>query len=137
MKLVLLLGRILFSLVFIFTIMSHFSSEAISYGAANNVPIPSILVPLSGIVACLGGLSILIGYKARAGAWLIVIFLVPVTLMMHQFWMVTDPMMKQMQMANFFKNAALIGSSLMIAYFGAGPVSVDAALGSKITVKYN
>ena len=57
----------------------------------------------------------------RAGARLLVAFLVPVTLAMHAFWAVPDPMMRMMQQAFFMKNLGLLGG----AYFGAGPVSLD------------
>jgi putative oxidoreductase len=90
---------------------------------------PTVLVLVSGIIALLGGLSILLGYKAKLGALLIVIFLIPVTFTMHNFWTITDPaqqMMKTIQMSLFMKNIALIGAALMIAYFGSGPVSIDA-----------
>jgi len=60
------------------------------------------------------------------GAWLIVVFLVPVTFTMHAFWAVQDPMMHQFQMAMFMKNIALLGAALLITQFGAGPVSLDA-----------
>lgn len=75
------------------TAASHFSSQAIGYAAAAGVPFPSLLVPASGIVAIVGGLSILLGYRARIGAWLLVLFLVPVTLTMHNFWAIKEPMM--------------------------------------------
>jgi putative oxidoreductase len=45
---------------------------------------------------------------------------------MHNFWTVTDPMMKQMEFANFMKNVAMAGAALFIAQFGAGPWSLDA-----------
>jgi putative oxidoreductase len=48
------------------------------------------------------------------GLWLIVIFLVPTTFIMHQFWKVSDPMMKMGETINFTKNIALIGSALML-----------------------
>ena len=73
----------------------------------------------------LGGLSILLGYKVKYGAWLIVIFLVPVTLALHNFWAVQDPMQAQLQMAMFMKNIALLGGALLLAYFGPGPYSVE------------
>jgi putative oxidoreductase len=73
-----------------------------------------------------GGLSILLGYKAKIGAWLLVLFLVPVTLLMHNFWAVKDPMMAQMQMAMFLKNVTMLGGALLISQFGAGRLSVDA-----------
>jgi putative oxidoreductase len=86
----------------------------------------SIAVPLSGVMAIAGGLSILLGYRAKLGAWLIVLFLIPVTLMMHKFWTVQDPMMAQVQMILFMKNVAMLGGALLISQFGAGSFSLDA-----------
>lgn len=126
MKAIPLIGRIFFSLIFLQTALSHFSAKAIGYAAAQNVPLPSLLVPFAGVLAILGGLSIILGYKARWGAWLIVLFLVPVTFMMHNFWTITDPMMRQMQMAMFMKNISMLGGALLITYFGSGPLSLDA-----------
>jgi putative oxidoreductase len=90
------------------------------------VPLASIAVPLSGVVAIVGGLSILLGYRAKLGAWLIVLFLIPVTLMLHKFWTVSDPMMAQIQMILFMKNVSMLGGALLISQFGAGPFSLDA-----------
>jgi len=64
----------------------HFKAGTIAYAAGQGVPLASIAVPLSGIVEFLGALSIVLGYKAKLGAWLIVLFLVPVTLSLHRFW---------------------------------------------------
>jgi len=103
----------------------HFGEPSISYAASKGVPIASFLVPLSGIIELIGGLSILLGYKAKYGAWLIVIFLIPVTFMLHNFWTITDPIAQQMDMAAFMKNVSMTGAALMIAYFGTGPLSID------------
>jgi putative oxidoreductase len=119
-------GRALFVAIFLFAGPGHFSSQVIGFAASKGVPLASIAVPLSGVLSLLGGLSILLGYRARLGAALLVAFLVPVTLMMHPFWAVTDPMWAQIERAMFMKNAALIGASLAFAYFGAGPFSLDA-----------
>jgi putative oxidoreductase len=126
MKIIVLLGRILYSAIFITGGINHLvNPQMVGYAASAGVPMPSLLVPLSGILALLGGLSVLFGYKARIGAWLIVAFLVPVTLMMHNFWVVTDPQMRMMQMVNFNKNVAMLGGAFMIAYFGSGPYSLE------------
>jgi putative oxidoreductase len=125
MKLIVLTGRILFSLIFIMTVFSHFKNETINYGASHGVPMPGIIIPAAGILATLGGLSIAFGFKAKIGAWFIVAFLVPVTFIMHNFWALADPMQQQMQMAMFMKNISMLGGALMIAYFGAGPLSID------------
>jgi uncharacterized membrane protein YphA (DoxX/SURF4 family) len=82
------LGRFLFALIFVLSGLNNFSRLAMGYAASQGVPLASLLVPLSGILALAGGLSILLGYHARLGAWLIVLFLVPVTVMMHPFWAV-------------------------------------------------
>jgi len=79
----------------------HFFSQEIAYAAQAGVPTPRLLVPASGILALAGGL---IGYRAKIGAWLLVLFLVWVTLVMHNFWAVKDPMMAQIQMAMLLKN---------------------------------
>jgi putative oxidoreductase len=123
---VVLLGRLLFTAIFLMAGANHFNKQAIGYAASQGVPLASILVPLSGILAIAGGLSILLGYRAKIGAWLIALFLIPVTVMMHRFWAVSDPMMAQMQMIMFMKNVAMLGGALLIAQFGAGPLSLDA-----------
>jgi putative oxidoreductase len=121
-----LLGRFLYVLIFLMAGPSHFSKQAIAYAASQGVPWASVAVPLSGLIAAAGGLSILLGYRAKVGAWLIALFLVPVTLTMHKFWGVADPMMAQMQMAMFMKNVAMLGGALLISQLGAGPLTLDA-----------
>jgi putative oxidoreductase len=70
--------------------------------------------------------SVLLGYRARLGAWLLMLFLMPVTVMMHNFWAVKDPMMAQIQQGFFLANLSRLGGALLIAHFGAGPLSLDA-----------
>ena len=122
---VVLLGRLFFALIFLMAGPNHFSSQTIAYAASQGVPLASIAVPFSGVLAILGGLSILVGYRARIGAWLIVLFLLAVTPTMHNFWTVSDPMMHQMQMIMFMKNLAMLGGALLITQFGPGPWSLD------------
>jgi putative oxidoreductase len=126
---VVLLGRFLFALIFLMAAPNHFAKQTIAYAASQGVPLAAIAVPLSGVIALAGGLSILLGYHAKIGAWLVVLFLVPVTLMMHKFWTVQDPMMFQMQMVMFMKNLAILGGALLISQLGAGPLSLDARRG--------
>lgn len=119
------IARLLLVALFLMSAPNHFQAGTIAYAAQQGVPFATILVPLSGILAIAGGLSVLLGWHARVGAWLLVAFLVPVTLMMHAFWAIPDPMMRQIQMAFFMKNLGLLGGALLIAYWGAGPVSLD------------
>ena len=123
---IVLLGRFFFVLIFLMSGPRHFMSQTIAYAASQGVPMASIAVPFSGLLALAGGLSILLGYRARIGAWLIVLFLALVTPMLHKFWGVTDPMMYQMQFINFMKNLSMLGGALLITQLGAGPWSLDA-----------
>ncbi len=122
---VVFIGRLLFVLIFLMSGFTHFAKQTIGFAASQGVPMASVLVPLSGIIALIGGLSILLGYRARLGAWLIAIFLIGVT-PMHKFWGITDPMMQQMQMVMFMKNLTMLGGALLITQFGSGPWSLDA-----------
>ncbi|MCE9537794.1 MAG: DoxX family protein [Bacteroidetes bacterium] len=126
MKYIELVGRFLYSIIFLRTIMNHFTADAIGYAVFTGVPVPSVLVPLSGGLAIIGAISIILGYKTKWGALLIVAFLIPVTLFMHAFWKETDPTEMQRQMTSFMKNTSMLGGALIISYFGAGPLSVDA-----------
>ena len=67
----------------------------------------------------------LLSAAARFGAWLIALFLVGVTPMMHRFWTVPDPMMHQMKMVMFMKNLAMLGGALLITQIGSGPWILD------------
>lgn len=126
MKVIVPIGRVLYSLIFVNSGFSHFSTMVVDYASAQGVPMATVLVPVSGIMAIAGGLSIFLGYKAKWGAWLIVVFLIPVTFMMHAFWKINDLAEQQVQMTMFMKNLSMLGAAFLIAWFGAGPVSLDA-----------
>ena len=118
-------GRILFSLIFITAAPRHFTHEGIQHAADLGVPIAWFLVPTSGVMALVGGLSVATGYKARLGAWLLVGFLVPVTSLMHAYWTLRDPAMIHVQQSMFAKNLSMLGAALLISQFGAGEISID------------
>jgi len=119
-------GRALYAAIFLAGSLGHFSRATIEQAAHQGLPFASFLVPASGVLALLGGLSVLIGYRARVGAAMLAFFLVPVTVTMHAFWAVPDPQAAQLQSVLFFKNVALLGGALLLIHFGAGPFSADA-----------
>ena len=123
--LVTFLGRLFFVLIFVMSGPRHFMSQTIAFAGSQGVPVASIAVPFSGLLALGGGLSILLGYRAKIGAWLIASFLIAVTPMMHKFWGVSDPMMHQMQLVMFMKNVSMLGAALLISQIGSGPWSLD------------
>jgi putative oxidoreductase len=119
MDVVFLVGRILFALVFLFsgsTIHLLKAKQGIEYARMYNVPSPELTVPLTGVMAVLGGFSVTLGVWGDVGALLLVAFLVPVAYFMHAFWKETDPQQRANQMAHFMKNMAMAGGALMLFY---------------------
>ena len=121
---VVFLGRLLFVLIFLMAGFSHFAKATNRLrrvrGCPDGLSTGAALGP-----ACVLRLSILLGYRAKIGAWLIVLFLLGVT-PLHKFWGISDPMMQQMQMVLFMKNIAMLGAAMLITQFGSGPWSLDA-----------
>ena len=123
MKYAVLIGRICYSLIFILASFGHFNSQTIQLASQSGVPFASLLVPLSGLICLIGGLSILLGYKAKIGAWLIITFLLSTSLIMHAFWSIQDPISASIEKIMFLKNISMLGGALFITYFGSGPIS--------------
>ena len=123
---IVLLGRLFFALIFLLAAPQDFTKQGIAYAASQGAPLASIGVPLMGIVSLAGGLSVLLGYRAKVGAWFMVLFLVIVTPVMHKFWGLTDAATAQLQMIMFLKNLSILGGALLFTQFGAGPLSLDA-----------
>ena len=122
------IGRIFLIMIFLMSAVGNkipnFKATA-DYMASEGVPAPSFLL-LGAIVFLLaGGISILIGYKARIGAALLLIFLVLASYWFHDFWTFEDPQQQQMQMISFMKNLSLMGAMLIIIARGSGPFSLD------------
>lgn len=116
MKMLFLIGRILFGGYFLYSGIHHFSQLSMlsGYAASKNVPAPRLAVAGSGLLVFLGGLSILLGTWPHIGAVLIAIFLVGVSPAMHNFWTITEPNQRMAEMINFSKNMALLGAALML-----------------------
>lgn len=126
MEILVLIGRVLFSILFLKSGISHFTQRAgmVGYAKSSGLPMAEIAVPLTGLMLLAGGVSVLLGFYAWIGAWLLVAFLIPSAFTMHKFWGLSDPMAAAAQQAHFFKNVALAGAALLITYFGSGPYSI-------------
>lgn len=121
MDVIVLIGRILFSALFLFSAVGHFAQrqQMAGYASSRGVPSSEVAVLASGVLLALGGLSVLLGIWADLGALLLVIFLLPTAVLMHGFWRETDPTAKQMEMIQFLKDISLAGAALMLFAFFA------------------
>lgn len=126
MDVLFLIGRILYALIFLMSGLNHFMKlePMAQYAQSKGVPSPQVAVIGSGVLLLLGGLSVLLGFYPAVGLILLVVFLVPTTLLMHNFWTVEDPMQRQMEMVNFLKNLALLGAALMLLTVKGWPFSL-------------
>lgn len=115
MEIAFLVGRIILGVYYLFNASNHFMQlEMMSgYAGSKGVPAPKLAVIVSGLLLLVGGLSILTGFQPLVGVIALVLFFLPVTFLMHNFWSLDDPQMKMMEMVNFTKNMALMGSALM------------------------
>lgn len=113
---VLTLGRIIFGGYFLFNAYNHFANLAMMSGYAQSKGIPSakLAVAGSGMLLAIGGISVIFNLFPIVGLAALALFLLPVTLLMHAFWKVQDPMARIGEMVNFTKNLALLGAVIIL-----------------------
>lgn len=118
MEILLLLGRILFGGFFIMSGINHFTNVKMMsvYAGSKNVPAPGLAVIGTGIMLVAGGLSVLLGLLPIVGLLLLILFLIPTSVLMHDFWTIQDPMQRAAEQVNFLKNIALTGAALALMY---------------------
>lgn len=116
MAVVFLVGRIIFGGYFLINAYNHLvkGGHMVGYAASKGVPAPRLMITLSGILLLIGGISMVLGMYPLIGVIALVLFLLPVTFVMHNYWKIQDPMARMGERVNFQKNFALIGAALMM-----------------------
>jgi putative oxidoreductase len=109
-----LVGRILVGAYYLFNAVQHFAqlSNYTQYAASKGVPLPMVATIAGGILLAIGGLTLLLGVYPKVGVLALALFLLPSAVMMHQFWNV-DGSARLIDLVNFSRNLALLGSALM------------------------
>jgi len=108
-------GRLIVGSYFLYSAFNHFTHVNMmsGYVASKGVPGAALAIIGSGILLAIAGFTLLLGWHPKIGVAALVLFFVPVTFFMHAFWKVPDAQARMNDMAHFFKNMALLGSSLM------------------------
>ncbi len=121
-----LVGRILLAAIFLLSGVAKLAQHAstVAYAASAGLPLANLAIWVAGAVEILGALALLLGFRAKWGALALAIYLVPTTLLFHNFWAYSG-MDQQMQLGHFMGNLAIIGGLLVVAAFGPGPLSFD------------
>ncbi|MBI3782972.1 MAG: DoxX family membrane protein [Deltaproteobacteria bacterium] len=115
-----LAGRVMFTLIFFLSGITHFT-DLNSYASLMPAAIPfrPFWVMISGVVELLGAALVLTNRYPRLGAWLIFIFLVPVTVTVHGVGMTSpDEQMRRIQTSFFLKGVTMAGAALLITQLG-------------------
>jgi putative oxidoreductase len=128
-----LLGRILLGQIFLISGVTKIMNWTATEARMVSKVMPLVPLFLLGAIVCelVGGLSLLLGCKAQLGALLLFLFLIPTTLVFHNFWRY-EGMKHKMQMINFMKNLAIMGGLAVVMGFGPGPLSIDRARGDPV-----
>jgi putative oxidoreductase len=123
-----LLGRILISIVFILGGIGKITGFSMEEGmvAAKHLPMPAVALGIALVIELVGGLAVLLGLFTRLAAWILFLYLIPTTLVFHNFWAMQG-MDRIDNMIHFEKNLAIMGGLLILATLGAGGFSIDSS----------
>jgi putative oxidoreductase len=124
-----LIGRILIAAIFVVAGIGKLTDTAgtAAYMSSVGVPQATTLAIIAGIAEVTGGLAIAFGFLGRLASLGLILFLIPTTLLFHNFWAL-EGAEAQMQMINFLKNLAVMGGLLLLYAHGPGRYSVDARM---------
>jgi putative oxidoreductase len=121
-------GRILLSILFItsgFEKISGFEGTA-GFIAGHGLPFPQVLAAGAIAIELGGGLAVLAGWKTRWVALALIIFMIVITPIFHNFWS-APPAQAMNQQINFMKNVSILGGIFLLFAFGPGRYSLDRA----------
>lgn len=122
-----LAGRILIGAIFLLSAVGNkipgFTAVT-QYMASEGVPLPSVMLAGAIVFLIAGSLSVMLGYRTRIGAALLLVFLLLATYFFHDFWSFEGDA-RQQQMIQFMKNLSLMGTMLFLIANGPGPLSLD------------
>lgn len=123
-----LLSRLFVGLIFVLSGVTKILGwgDVAGYMRAKALPIVPVLLVISILIEIIGGLALWFGVRTRTVALILLLYLIPVTLIFHQFWGLQG-MERQLQFVNFLKNIAIMGGLLGIANHGAGRWSIDSS----------
>ena len=121
-----LFARILLAAIFLVSGYDKIGgfSQIAAFMASKGIPLSEIALALSIVVEIGGGLLLIAGWKSRWAATALFLWLIPVTLIFHNFWAV-DAAQVQNQLNHLLKNLCIMGGMLYVMAFGAGPLSMD------------
>ncbi len=121
-----LVGRVLLAWLFLVSgldKMNAFAGTA-GYIASQGLPMPAVLAGATIALELVGGLLLLVGFKARWVAAAFAAFTLVASFIFHNYWAMPEAQ-QMLQRLMFLKNLSIVGGLLMVVAFGPGRWSVD------------
>ena len=114
MNIAILVGRIIVGIFYLYNGINHFIKfgAMTEYAKFKGIPLAEVAVILSGLLLLAAAFTIILGIFPEIGVASLVLFFLPVTFMMHNFWAAAQEQ-QMAEIVNFSKNMALMGSALM------------------------
>jgi putative oxidoreductase len=83
------------------------------------------LLALTVVLMALGGISLLLGYYARTGALILFALTIVMSVMIHDYWKITNVVDRDADYDLFIRNMAIAGGLLFLVGMGPGPFAID------------
>lgn len=119
MEILYLVGRIIVGLYFITHGYAHIKHKAnmVGYAQSRGMKMAPQMVLISGIGIMLAGAGLIVGILPEIALIGMIVFLVAVSVMVHNFWKDTDPAKRSQERTSFEGNIALAAALLMVLGF--------------------
>ena len=121
-----LIGRLLIAVIFVLSGFNKISGfeGTVGYIASKGLPLPQLGAILAILVELGGGILLIVGWKTRWAAAVMMLFTVVAAVIFHNYW-AAPPEMAQNQMIHFLKNISMAGGLLYVVVFGSGTLAMD------------
>jgi len=116
MRLPFLVGRLIVGLFYLYSGLDGFVTlnSKIGYALSKGTPLAPLTVFISNLLLLVAGLTILTGFEVHIGVAALILFFVPVTFFIHDFWNIQQPVQRMAEFHSFQSNIALMASALLL-----------------------
>ncbi|MBN9554112.1 MAG: DoxX family protein [Alphaproteobacteria bacterium] len=122
-----LLGRLALSWFYgsaAFNIVVNWSHMVAQLGA-KHVPMPPLVLVVAFVLMVMGTYSLIVGYHTRHGAVLLFAMTMVGAVVLHDYWHITDPVLRRAEFEIFSRDVAICGGLLVMIGMGCGPFGWD------------
>ncbi|MEU0312909.1 DoxX family protein [Nocardioides sp. NPDC006273] len=119
MDIIILIGRILFALIFVAGGIGHLTAttDMTQIVQSKGIPAARAVVLSTGVLLVTASLMLILGLWADVAALALFCFLVPTAIFIHNFWTEKDPQVRLMEQLHFNKDLSLAGAALLLLGF--------------------